>query len=115
VNGRTTFFFKGNVLKTKAFQINGIHKEIDNAHKAVGVNHLIQTEELHLIAWFAFNVVHRAVVLFNCIKISNLTDIRKRFLIVFSTNFSSIFQTTYSGDTRSRFPVMSVHCLFKND
>jgi len=22
---------------------------------------------------------------------------------------------TYSGDTRSRFPVMSVHCLFKND
>jgi len=22
---------------------------------------------------------------------------------------------TYSGDTRSRFPVISVHCLFKND
>lgn len=23
--------------------------------------------------------------------------------------------TTYSGDTRSRFPVISVHCLFQND
>lgn len=24
-------------------------------------------------------------------------------------------KSTYSSDTRSRFPVISVHCLFKND
>jgi hypothetical protein len=67
------------MLKTKAFQIDGIHKEINNAHKAVRVNHLIQTVDLHLIAWFAFNVVHSAVVLFNCIKVSNLSGMHKYY------------------------------------
>jgi hypothetical protein len=30
----------------------------------------------------------------------------------FGYNFGT---NTYSSDTRSRFPVISVHCLFKND
>jgi len=45
-----------------------------------------------LIAWFAFNVVHSAVVLFNCIKVSILSGIRKRFLINFELIFETIFQ-----------------------
>jgi len=101
MNGWTTLEFKRNVLKSKAFQINRVHKEIDNAHKAVRVNQLIQTVDLHLIAWFAFNVVHSAVALFNCIKISNLSGIHKPFAKL----FQRIFQAKYAG-------LIRILCMF---
>ena len=48
---------------------------------------------------------------------TSITNINNRLLAIAEKVKKSLkgVNITYSSDTRSRFPVMSVHCLFKND
>ncbi len=59
---------------------------------------------------------------------SSQINLLKKTPFIFSTRYDDVrcmiikkfpfmvhYKITYSGDTRSRFPVISVHYLFKND